>query len=229
MRRTYISPEYTNSKVFGSFNMLEESNFFGSKMLEIQDSIQLTNENIIYFQKDTGEQLDFSIESTLPSKIYSSSDDKKNNHSLIIDQSQPKFQLDKNTRWILDINLRAILSNYIFASMKRFRTFQGIKNEMTYSSSVDLAMNDYIRLNILNRYKLNSVNLFLVDKDLRNQSLLRYKNIWNDRIAIESNRFTKFQSETAFDNSTIRLIFSQQKDSSTHSFEYFFNLNFIKV
>ena len=51
MRRSYISPEYTESSIYGTFNMLEESNFFAAKMLEIEDSIYISNQNIIYYQK----------------------------------------------------------------------------------------------------------------------------------------------------------------------------------
>jgi len=61
MRRDYISPEYKSVRVYGTFNMLEESNFFGSKMLEIEDSIIISNQEIIYYQNENGEQIDYSI------------------------------------------------------------------------------------------------------------------------------------------------------------------------
>lgn len=229
MRRTYLSPDFLNTPVFGTFNMLEESNFFAGKMLEIEDSILIEMQNIIYYQKATGEQLDLAIENTLPSIIYSSSLDKQTNHTLIIDESQPKYQLDKDTRWLLTIDLKTILTNYIFASMKRNRTFSGISNNMTYSDNVNVALTEYITLNVLNRYKLNSVELFISYKDLRRQSILRYKNAWSDKVAVLANKFTKFQTETAFDGSSIKLTFNQQKDSSLYSYEYFYNLNFIKI
>ena len=46
MRRTYISPEFDYKPIFGTMNMLEQSSFFGSKMLEIEDKIDIKNENI---------------------------------------------------------------------------------------------------------------------------------------------------------------------------------------
>jgi hypothetical protein len=57
MRRSYMSPEYSNTQIYGTFNMVEESNFFAAKMLEVEDSIYVSNQNIIYYQKSTGEQL----------------------------------------------------------------------------------------------------------------------------------------------------------------------------
>ena len=77
MRRNYISPEYQTKSVQGTLNMLEESTFFGAKMLEIEDSISIDNLDIIYYQTLVGEQLDYSIESSLDSYIYSSSLDKE--------------------------------------------------------------------------------------------------------------------------------------------------------
>ena len=71
--------------------MVEESNFFGAKMLEIEDSVLISNQNIIYYQMPSGEQLDLSIENTLQSYVYSSIDDKYNNHQLIIDESQTTY------------------------------------------------------------------------------------------------------------------------------------------
>jgi hypothetical protein len=46
MRRSYISPEYQNKAVSGTLNMLEESTFFGAKMLEVDDSIKIENQDI---------------------------------------------------------------------------------------------------------------------------------------------------------------------------------------
>ena len=51
MRRNYISPEFINSSIYGTYNMVEESNFFSAKMLYIEDSIYISNQNIIYYHK----------------------------------------------------------------------------------------------------------------------------------------------------------------------------------
>ena len=54
MRRTYISPEFLNKRVNGTLNMVEESNFFSAKMLEVEDSILIANENIIWHEMNSG-------------------------------------------------------------------------------------------------------------------------------------------------------------------------------
>ena len=229
MRRSYISPEYVDNKVYGTLNMVEESNFFGSKMLDIEDSISIKTQDIIYYQNLKGEQIDYSVESSLQSYVYSSSTDKSSNHTLVVDESQPKYQIDKNTRWVLTINLKEILGNYLFGIMKKYRTFEGLKNDMTRYSDVNVALKSYVSFNVIDRYKLKNIELYISYKDLRSQSLLRFKNTWNPNVALDVNKMTKLQSETSFDESTIKLFFNQEKPSSDYSFEYFFNINYEKL
>ena len=229
MRRSYISPEYIDNKVYGTLNMVEESNFFGSKMLDIENSISIGTQDIIYYQNLKGEQIDYSVESSLQSYVYSPSTDKNSNHTLVLDESQPKYQLDKNTRWVLTINLKEILGNYLFGTMKKYRTFEGLKSDMTRYSNVDVALKSYVSFNVLDRYKLKSVELYIQYKDLRSQSLLRYKNTWNSNIISDINKMTRLQTETSFDESSIKLFFNQDKPSTDYSFEYFFNINYEKL
>lgn len=229
MRRTYISPEYLNKKVYGTFNMVEESNFFCGKMLDIEDSIIIENQNIVYYQRQTGEQLDLSIESTLPSYVYSSSDSKRQNHTLLIDETQDAYSLNNNTRWILSINLNTILKDFIFSTMKRYRTFESIQNSMTLENDVNVALSKYITFNVIDRYKLSELKLYVSYRDLRNQSILRYKNTWSVNIANDDNLMKKIQTETAFDGSSIKATFNQEKTSATFAMDYFFTLSFNKI
>ena len=229
MRRSYISPEFKKNNVYGTYNMVEESNFFGAKMLEIEDSILISNQNIIYYQKTNGEQLDFDTETTLESTIYSSSLDKNTNHKITLDQSQTKYNLDNNTKWIIDIDTKSILSNYLFAELKRYRTFEGIKAEMTIYNDVNVAMKKYIESNVLNRYKLSTIDLYVNYTDLRNQNVLRYKNIWNESTYKDQYKLSKVQMISDFNQKTLRVLFNQEKPSSTYKFDYFFNLLFVKI
>lgn len=228
MRRTYISPEYHNNNIYGSYNMVEESNFFGSKMLEIEDFLEIINQDIIYYQKDTNEQLDLSVESSLTSIIFSSANSKLINHTLIVDKSQPEYQLNKNTRWILEINLYQILGDYIFSLLKKYRTFEGLKNIMTVEKDVNVAIKKYIDNNIRNRYKLTKVDLLIEYKDLRNQNILKWKNTWNSQLTID-NRLNKLQTETASDQSKIKIIFEQERPAETFNYDYYFNISFEKI
>ena len=229
MRRTYISSEYINTKTYGTFNMVEESNYFGSKMLEIEDSIYVENQNIIYYQQSTGEQINLSTETSIDSLVYSAPTDKQINHSLMIDDTQTNYQRDNNTKWIMDIKIDDILSNLLFANLKRYRTFEGMKTSLTRTNDVNTAIREYIDKNVSNRYKLNKIDFYISYKDLRSQNVLRFKNTWNSTIGIASNKFQKIQTETAFDGSSVRLLFNQEQPSTQYSFDYYFNILFEKI
>ena len=232
MRRSYISPEYQNRAVYGTLNMVEESTFFGAKMLEVEDSISIDNQDIIYYQRSNGEQLDISVETSLDSYIYSpggNNGDKFKNHTLVIDTTQPKYQLDNNTRWILTIDLKTILTNYLFATLKKYRTFEGVKNDMTMFNDVNVAVTSYVRSNVLDRYKYKSVELYVRYQDLRNQNLLRYNNTWSTNIIDPTYKLIKIQTETEFDQSSIKIMFNQEKPSSSYKFDYYFNILFEKI
>jgi hypothetical protein len=229
MRRSYISPEYNNTPIYGTFNMIEESNFFGSKMLEVEDSIYITEQNIIYYQKSTGEQIDLAIESSLPTQVYSASDNMKSHQSIVIDDTQLDYQRENNTKWIINIELKNILTDYLFATMKRYRTFEGISNSYTRTNDINTSIRDYISNNVLNRYKLSRLDLYVSYTDLRSQNVLRYKNNWKSTIALDSNLLKKKQIDLAFDESSLKVLFTQEKPATMYNFDYYFNILFERI
>jgi hypothetical protein len=227
MRRTYISPEYDNNLVNGSFNILEQSSFFASKMLEIEDQITIKNDDIIWYQKSNKEQLDFSIESSLESKFYSPSNSKRKNHTLKLDEKQSDFQKQRNAMWVLEIDVSSILQSYIFASMKKYRTFEGLKNEMTIYNDVEVYLNEYIKNNVMNKYRLSNVEIFIDYKELVSNNSLKFNNIWNP--LIDSNSILeKFQLNQIVPESIVSINFNQISSSQFY-FEYYFNLLFEKI
>jgi hypothetical protein len=229
MRRSYISPEYIQTPINGAFNMVEESNFFASKMLEVEDSIYISNQNVIYYQRPTGEQVDLAIESSLTTQIYIASDSMYSYQKIYIDESQLDYQRESNTKWIIDINLRGILSDYLFATLKRYRTFEGILNNMTKTNDINTSMKDYISSNVLNRYKFSKIDLYISYNDLRSQNVLRYKNNWNQSIISENNILKKKQVDLSFDDSSVKILFTQEKPSNLYNFNYYFNILFEKI
>jgi len=232
MRRTYISPEFIYNRTFGTYNMKETSNLFASKMLEIEDEINLHDQNLVYYQNERLEQIDFEVERTSRPNIYSLLDDKRQNSNLIIDDSQNQFQRDGNTKWILNINMSNIFQNYLFAVLKQSRTFEGLRRNMTSQGNIDISIKEYITYNLLNRYRFDSVKLYLKYNDLRRQIALRYKNNWttnvND-IYLEKNKLNKFETVTAFDYSSVKLLFAQEKSSQFYNFDYYYTILWKKL
>jgi len=231
MRRNYISPEFEYRKVFGTLNMKEESTFFGSKMLEIEDIIELHNQGIIYYQNSNNEQIDLDIERSLNPIVYSASDDKKNNHTLVIDKSQSDPQRNNLTKYIMTINLKNILENYIFATLKQYRTFESVKNTMCYTKDVNFSIKEYVIKNVLDRYKFDKVELYMRYVDLRDQNVRRFVNTWYTSNDIISSEYfnKKIQTDTEFDQSSISVLFNQDKSSQQYSFEYYFKLFWVKL
>jgi len=229
MRRSYISPEYNNTPIYGTFNMVEESNFFGAKMLEVEDSIYISNQNIIYYQKSTGEQIDLAIESSLPTQVYSASDNLKSHQTILLDESQLTYQKENNTKWILTIDIKDILIDYLFAIMKRYRTFEGITNGYTRTNDINTSIREYISNNVLNRYKFSKIDFYISYTDLRNQNVLRYKNTWNPNAISDTNKMQKYQTDLSYDQSELKILFTQEKISSQYNFNYYFNILFEKI
>lgn len=241
MRRNYISPEFNYSPIWGTFNMQEESSVFASKMLEIEDFLEIHDQSLVYFQTTDGEQLDLIVESSLPFISYSSSTDKLLNHTLRIDDSQTESQRLNKTRWIIEIDLRTILINYIFATLKRWRTFEGVRNTMVKSGDVNFAIKEYIIKNVFDRYKLSRVELFLNYVPIENLNSLRFNSLWASEtnqfrsstlisdIVNDKNKLRSFQTMTEFDFSKTTLTFSQEKSSSEFCFDYYFKLFYEKI
>jgi len=229
MRRTYISPEYVYEPVYGSFNMLEQCSFLGSKMIDIEDNLNVTNNNLVYYQLENGEQMDLSSESGLSPIVYDQTFDKSQNHKLELVELQSEFLKNGNANWVLTIDLKTILGNSVFATLKRARTFEGVMVSMTRDNDVNTAIRKYIDLNIRSRYKFDRVELFLEYVNLINTSTLKYANSFDSTIEKSQNKFIKIQTETEFDDSRIIVNFAQQKNASEFSFKYYFNLYFKKL
>ena len=133
------------------------------------------------------------------------------------------------TTFVLGKQWSSTFTNFLFANLKRYRTFEGLKTSITRTNDVNTAIREYIDKNVSNRYKFKKIDLYIKYKDLRSQNILRFKNTWNTTIGIDSNKFQKIQTETAFDGSSIRLIFNQEQPSAQYSFEYYFNILFEKI
>lgn len=229
MKRNYISPEFRYSPIFGTFNMEEESSYFGSKMLEIEDSLRIGNSSIIYYQNQNNEQLDLEKEYDFPPLLYNTVNDKKTYHSLNLDEFQTQLEKNNYAKWNMTINLRTVLRNYLFATLKNARTFDGVSNDMTMNKSVDFSIKEYIERNVINRYTFSGLDLYIVPIDLLSVGSLKYQNVWDETIDDERYKFTKFSTVTDFKFEDIQVFFSQEFSASQYAFRYYYNLNFNKL
>lgn len=226
MRTNNISPEYVYNNVNGTLSMQEKKAFLGSKVIKISNTIAIDGINIIYYQTANNEQLNVNIESLLDPIIYDVIKDKLTNSSLTIDDSQTQEQRSKNTKWILKINTNTLLVNYLFATLKKYRTFDGVQNNMVISSDVNSAIKEYITTNLLNRYQIDKVDLFVSYNDL-SKGGLRYNNTWDQKTELDANLVKNFSKNT--ESNLLEIIFSQNQPSDSYSFNYYYNIYFSKI
>lgn len=229
MRRSYIAPEFTYTPVNGTFNMAEKKSFFGSKMVDIEDLITLDNNIISYYQSSTREQLNLNDEKTLPIKLYNITEDKKTNSTLVIDPKQAPSDKEKNTRYILTIDLKTLLINYIFACLKNARTFEGITHDLTKNNDVDVAIKDYITSNLLNRYRFKNISLYIKYNDLKNAGTLRYDNAYDSTVYLPENELKKFNTDFTANKDILNVTFNQQQSSGEFNFSYYFTIIYEKI
>ena len=229
MNRNYISPEFEYKQVFGTLKMTEDVSFFSSKMLEIEDSLNVLSDNLIYYQLDTNEQLDEDTEKSLPEIIYDATVDKKSNHTIMLDLNQTAQQKLDKARWIIEIDLKKILRNYIFALLKKNRTFNGVRNTMVISNNVNTSITEYIEKNIISRYKFSKIDLYNFPIDLGAEGILQYNNQYDQFIESDGNKITDFESVTKADGSSVKISFNQKRRAQDFAFRYYFNLYFEKL
>jgi hypothetical protein len=161
--------------------------------------------------------------------LYNTVSDKKSNHVLNLDEFQTQLERNNYAKWVMTINIRTILRNYLFATLKNSRTFEGISNGMTINQNVDFSIKEYIERNVINRYTFSGLDLYLVPVDLLTIGSLKYQNIWDDTIGADEYKFTKFSTVTDFRFEDIQVFFSQNFSASQYAFRYYYNLNFSKL
>jgi len=229
MRRTYISPEFKNDKVFGTLNMLEESNFFGAKMLEVEDSLLIGNDKFVWYEMPSGEQFDLDTETTIDPQIMSLTDRKQSLHTISLDETQSDYGRDNSTQWIIDIKLSEILAEFLYAKIKTTRTFEGVRSNMTIYNNVSQAVKNYVWLNVVNRYKISRIDLYIKYVELKSQNVLRFRCGWDENLAIPAFLNRKIQTTFDYNQDNVRIIFKQEKPSTQYKFDYYFNLFFEKI
>lgn len=158
MRKSFLTREYASLPIEGTFEMKELRNFFSSKILEIED-VMIVDDNNIIWQENINQTQGIGIDTE--NKILNTFDLKKDNHTIRIQPNQSDQQKREFTRWELTFNIRHIITQYLFAQLKKNRTFENIDNNKTYNNSVDKAILEYIRENIYPRIKFTRIDLYV--------------------------------------------------------------------
>lgn len=226
MRRNYISDEFKSNIVNGTLTMVEKSSFFGSKMMSIDDEILVDSSNIIYYQNNKSEQINLPLELTYEPLYVNLNNVKIKN--CIVYRDDNTFNDLNNSNWIIEINFKNILLEYLFGKLKNVRTFSGIYVENTQNNNVDLSIKDYIISNLLDRYLYDSIELWISYNNLSDDGNLKYVNIFNPDIVNDSNINKEFEKVYS-DEKVIKFKFKSKKDTSKYSFDYYFNIKYNRI
>ncbi len=226
MRRNYISDEFKSNIVNGTLTMVEKSSFFGSKMMSIDDEILVDSSNIIYYQNNKSEQINLPLELTYEPLYVNLNNVKIKN--CIVYRDDNAFNDLNNSNWIIEINFKNILLEYLFGKLKNVRTFNGIYIENTQNNNIDLSIKDYIISNLLDRYLYDSIELWISYNNLSDDGNLKYVNIFNPDIVNDSNINKEFEKIYS-DEKIIKFKFKSKKDTSKYSFDYYFNIKYNRI
>jgi len=255
MKDDLILKKYNTTPINGTYNLLEEKTFFGSKMMEVEDEISINNKTIQYYQyyidtiiytgttyldnaKNNGFQnyiFNKSIETLFVQDLVQL---KLDNHS-IIKYQQNDIDLKNNTRWQITINIKNILQQYLFYKIKESRTFKGLKYTNFLNQNINQSILDYINLNVVDRYKFDTIDFYVQyykinqDSTIYNfNSLLQYEPIFDSSVELPENIITNTnvqQGDAVNQLSNINLIYAQIKPSTEWKFDYYFNIHYKKI
>lgn len=222
MRKKYITPEYNYIPVHGTLQMVEQSNFFCSNLISLEDVVEVYSDDLIYFQNNKKEQVNENTEIGLQPTNYIIFDNKLNNHTFTRDL----YSNDLQTTWNIEVNILNIFINHLFALFKHYRTFNGVLNNMTYQNSVDIAIREYISYNIYDKYRLSEFKLYVLYNNIRDNDGLIYQNEFS-KDALNGEIIDNMQS-TISDN-ILNMNFNQNNNINNFNFKYYFDLKFTKI
>lgn len=233
--------KYSTTYVSGTVSEKEFRRIFGSKMLEIEDIITIDDKSIqfsdvISDDNNNGFQ-DFvynSMEEIRNINLYNL----KYDNSSIEQQSQTELDKVNNTKWLLNINAKKILQDYLFYKIKENRTFKCIYYEDLYGYDVNTFIRKYIDENVLNRYQFDSIKLYvkyinlLIESDIYSSIKLKYDPTFNRTInindfVIKNVNIGEINNILYLDN--LEVYYNQTKKSTEYKFDYYFDLIFTKI
>jgi hypothetical protein len=250
MKKTFITKEYSCESIEGTFNMKETRAFFASKILEIEDIMKVDENDIIWTEASNNTQgLGVDNESrSLDTNIL-----KLSNHRFSYSQ-QADSQIKEFPSWDININTYQIITEYIFAQLKKYRTFTGISNNKTSYGNVNTAIKEYIKYNVIPRIKFSHIDLYVkyyrVGETQDNGiTALQNNSQFNEGIiaplplsgettgqfinrVIEYKKGLKvgnFQLRSNIDQSNVTITYKQIQNALNYKFDYYFDVIYVKA
>ncbi len=242
MKSNLMLKKFDTDKVPGIMNIYDLRTFFGGKVAFIEDNISINSDAVefsyVYDGKQTGYQ--YYDKENIPEGwetdyIENLTDLKDNNHNISL-LNQTSLNLHSNTRWKIEIRARDILRDYLFFKFRESRVFQVIKYDELYNKGINDTIYNYINTNIMSNYKFESIDFYIQYSNIYQQTikkniLLQFEPNFTEDVYADLNHVSNFNiinlDEFVYDNIVIN--YFQIKPSNIYKFDYYFNLNFIKI
>lgn len=227
MKKSSIVKDYKYIPEPGTLNMHEKTNFITGKAMDIQDEIRIRKINVY------------------DSTNYDNLEGMKSDCiiSMSIDNNQSETEKNTLTKWILEIDSKKMLREYLFDQIYTsniFSDFHKFTPDIVSSNKQGQACYEYIDNNILNRYKLKDFILWTKFYELKlgkTTSIPSFDLLKNNPIytfyakpslsTADSEKSSVSIKEYA--DGILDVSYKQTKSSQSHTFLYYFDAVFYKL
>jgi len=247
MKSNLIIRKYETVPTNGTRSATEIKSFFGSKLIDIEDQIYINDMSIQYseivdkvnIQNDHYQYYDTNILHPEINITRGLDDIKYENHSIdIYSQNETTSDKNLNFEWIIIINAKNILREYLFLRLKENRVFKTVRSEDLVERNIDTYINNYIDVNMLNRYNISELVFYANYFDVvnsatifdKNQALKRpnfNKSVFSVKYRIPNVNIITPDYLSNLD--TVKIIYNQTKDVSQFKFDYYFTISYKKI
>ena len=232
MKNNLILSKYVTENVQGTKSVYDNRTYFGSKMIDIEDLIYINNYFIQYSEvseddkRNNGYQY-YNDSDGLEKEYLILMDDIKNDNQNITLLSQHNVDLKINTNWLLVVDWKKILSEYLFCKLKEARTFKTIKYSDTIKENINLYIRDYIEQNLITRYDFYQIDLYveyfkLDQYDVEHNVNLAYNPVFDVSVRKDENKVNNVNLTKV--NELLNINYKQTQTSEKYMFKYYFDL-----
>ena len=238
MKSDLIITRFKTETTTGTRESSDPKTFFGSKMVDVEDTILVDESEIQYSEvyqtgntNSNGYQYYEDVDSLESIYLVNLTDLKYDNHTISL-VSQSDVDLKNNTQWTLNISWKNILQEYIFYQLKKRRTFKCIQYTDLISENINLYIREYITDNLINRYQFTQLNFYVeyIQLDSGTQHTdphLLFDPIFSVNVKNDTNLVKNANATTL--NDSLIVNYKQTQSSEKYKFNYYFDLIFTKI
>lgn len=233
MRKSWITEDYTYTDKPGTLSFKQRRDYQSGLLMEIEDQIKVEKSIFDWTQNpNTGEQIGIDeVEFTLDLLTL-----KQSKHKIGLYTGQTPQTAIISPIWDLNIQLKLILTEYLYAQMRYERSFEGVNIANSKYSDLDYAIVEYVSENLLNRYRFTTIDLYVKPVSL-GEGYMKNTPLWkpniisglseNDKrkLLVKNLRIEKL-SELPDSQS---ILYIQSEKPNLFTFEYYFDIYFERI